>query len=293
MPAPFNSMNTLENVTPPTQQLTGTKSSASTGAAPPAGPAFIAAHGHTSGTIFHGFGGMLAWSPVPGAVTYRIYRGEVGNFAPVAVHLTVPATDAEGVFAQYTSEGLAVLFDPYFTPTRADVIYWVDATFADGSISNLSGNAFLTHSDALSGYDPANARPGPRNLQAVVGPPTTMPGSTVPARNVTWTWDRNFVLLYEVDVFRVDPSNPINQSLMTTLSLETLLSPGPMDEYGNAVMPGLMSPFSGRGYKSGPPYTAAVPSGTMVGFCVGAMREPGKPIAKGGPMTSCTTTYVP
>jgi hypothetical protein len=207
--------------------------------------------------------------------------------------MTVPAVDAESPFARYSGGGVAVILDPYFTPTGADVIYWVDATFADGSISNLSDNALLTHRDATSGYNPASASPGPTNLRAVVGPPTTVPGFPAPARNVTWTWDRSYVVLFEVDLFVVDPSIPNNATLMTTLGMETLLSPGPTDANGNTVMAGLMSPFSGRGYKSGPPYTAALPSGTMVGFCVGAMREPGKPIPKGGPMTSCTTTVVP
>jgi hypothetical protein len=297
MPAPFNNTSSLPNAPQPVQPPpTGSMTGASNAAPPAAGPALLSAvPAYAPPSSLISFGGMLAWTVVPGATSYRVYRGEVGKIAPVPVHLTVAATDAEAVGRAISGSAavLAVVVDPYFDlATQRDAIYWVDATFANGSMSNLSPNATLSGRDALKGYDLFAGAPGPQNLSATVGPPMTMPGTLVPARNVTWTWDPTFLVLYEVDAF-LTGQGAFGLGI-TSLKSETLLSAhGPFNPGTNSVIPEFRSPFTGMGYTSGPPYTVAVPIGSVVGFCVGASRTPGKPTTSAGRMTSCLVTHVP
>jgi hypothetical protein len=221
-------------------------------------------------------------------VSYRVYRGEVGQVAAVPVHLTVSAADAAAA-GQSPAGTLALMVDPYFPITKiASPIYWVDAIFANGSMSGLSPNATLSPPSILG-----PPQFGPKNLTAMIGPQMTLPGDPQPVRNVTWNWDPTFLVLYEVDVFFVGSPGVLGPSY-TTVRMETLLSAhGPFDPTTNSVLPGWLSPFTSKGYAAGPPYTFAVPSGTLVGFCVGAGRDPGKPIYQPGAVTSCITTQVP
>jgi hypothetical protein len=294
-PAPFNSSSSLPNVPPPAQPPTNTSQQAATGPTPPppvAGPAYIVVV-PVMATAPDGWGVWVAWSSVPNAVSYRVYRGEVGKVAPVPIHLTIPAGDAEaagGVVAAGAS--LGVLMDADFTlNSGTQPIYWVDATFADGSISALSPNAtFDASSMPLQGLFAALSAPGPQNLKVVIGPPAqvTVPNtpSPVPGRFLTWTWDPRPVVLYAVDVL-----TPTGLGGLAPIYQETLLAAsGPVLPGPTTPLP-LLSPYQPRGYAVGPPFTVGWPSGTIVRFCVAPARS-SAPLAP-GPYTSCLDTQVP
>jgi hypothetical protein len=136
----------------------------------PAGPEWLAAI--VSGDPIRPiYGVLLGWSTVPGAVSYRVYRGEVGQVAAVPVHLTVSAADAAAA-GQSPAGTLALMVDPYFPITKiASPIYWVDAIFANGSMSGLSPNATLSPPSILG-----PPQFGPKNLTAMIGPQMTLPG---------------------------------------------------------------------------------------------------------------------
>jgi hypothetical protein len=242
-----------------------------------------------------GFGTVVAWTVVPGAVTYRVYRGEVGKIGQSPIHLTINAADAEASYTVFSigSSGFASVVDPYFALTQqGDPIYWVDATFANGSVSALSDNATIAMSKAVVGYDLINGFPGPQNLKAVVGPLTTIPGTGAPARNITWTWDPVFLVLYDVDVFQM--ISPASGGGIVKLSQETLLtSHGPIGPYSQGAVPVVLTPFLGKGYPSGPPYTTTVQPGAMIVFCVGAAHILASPPPKTYRLTTCLTTQVP
>jgi hypothetical protein len=97
------------------------------------------------------------------------------------------------------------------------------------------------------------------------------------------------LVLYEVDVFV--RQGPIGIGLSPAYTATLLTADGPGDV--QRTMPSDRSPFAGKGYPSGPPFTLPVPSGSQVLFCVGASRIYGKPNIATGRLTSCIATQVP
>lgn len=208
-----------------------------------------------------GFGIMVAWSSVVGAVAYRVYRmpspAEPGQLVATVSEAEAsrfsPGTDLRGALDLLW--GLVVGASPE---------YWVEAVFADGTTSDPGPVAAVTQSPApfLGGGMV------PTDLAALVGGTTTFTdknGQQVRGSKVTWTWQDQYPsaqltavpYYYFVTVQILTVTGAFRTEVATLYHTETIKTP--------ATSPIAIMVVGGV---PGPPYSLPLSAGTKVRFCV-------------------------
>jgi hypothetical protein len=240
-----------------------------------------------------GWGITVGWDAVPNATAYRVYRKDV-QATPGSLLATLTAAEATWKMGTATLDPDADWlyyasgkFDP-----REGRGYWVEAVFADGSVS--SPGPFATP-DFLPAPTP-NVDQTPitiPNLKVTVGGTRTgsWNGKQTPGGDVTWTWDQwcssptcdwiPAARLYHVAIIVPSSATSAPPQVIDTRVLRSP-DPSPIHVMTSATA-------------VGPPLTIFYPTGMTVGACV-APLDIGKILMAGRPLpvgVSCASIQVP
>jgi hypothetical protein len=269
---------------PPTNQPPGPTPPPGKPAPPPsgtlaAGPYTVAAYLLISG----GWGITVMWNPVPNAIAYRVFRKDSPT-TPDALLATVTAAEANW------GQGTGAL-DPeadWLFDFNTTLRYWVEAVFADGSVSGPG--PFATPNPAMN-PGIVNMQITVPNLNATVSGTRagTWNGLPLQGSDVTLTWDQwcSFPACSGVPaahLYYVAVQIPKAASNPDGLETRVLRSPDPAPIQ-------VMTPVTAVG----PPLTLFYPTGWPVKACV-APFDIGKMILAGQALpsgVSCVSIQVP
>ena len=231
------------------------------------------------------------WDTVANATGYRVFRKSAASM-PGTLLATVSRAEAARFSASTNTPNLAALDAEVDPNAQSGLGYWVEATFADGSVS--APGPFATPSAApFSGPMPSFAVPNlkvsasgtktisfnPQSASGLGGGSQQLPGS-----DLTWSWD----LL---------PSSAMAYVYFVTIQRPTGFMGGWMLDRSDVVWSPAQAPLHVMTTATtvGPPYTFAWPSGQVLQVCVSPLPI-GKILAAGGSLpggTSCLATQVP
>ena len=224
-PPPMISTTPTPNNQP--TQLPTAQASQSQASPPPAAAPFVAGPFDLGGMFWpsdmpsSGVGVAIIWTPVPNAVSYRVYRTVLGSVLPAQPLFAISDADAAAMATEHASVGWGgyrMVIDPFMTAAN---IFWVDAIFSDGSISGLSPSYTMVSQGLTNPWGVV------KNRKATLGPTTTVTTwdgkITAPGRTVSWTWDPlPSAIVYEVRVVFVAPGSatapvpPYDETLLTS-----------------------------------------------------------------------------
>lgn len=222
-----------------------------------AGPAAIKATDLSANAASVGWGVLLQWAPVSGAVSYRVSRTVTGSgIAGVAVTvIDLPFAFGAGSYVNALDAGVEPV---------TDYTYWVEGVQVSGVLTNPSSVVTVR-----TGMPPTIT-----NLRATVSGTTqvALPGAVSATglgsgSNVTWAWDAlPLAFVYEVSYELIGVVGGARQRK----TIYTSVAPTPVV----------------------PPVAFGVPQGGSVYFCVSVWGSP--VLAKSLPASaSCLTTQVP
>ncbi len=250
----------------------------------PVGPTAFSAFSLTGAT---GYGIGLQWIEAPNATSYRVYRGTTpSSTVSPGSGISGQVISVLDLTRLVTVPGARLALDALTYPATT-YAYWVEAVFADGSVSLPSTTQTVTE-----GSPHQYTLLWPHNLRATVSPtmstlvtslqagtPLSLRGGsvTMPGSNVTWTWDpAGSVFGYEIEWSVVD------NGVTLVFGRERVAA----DWSG---MPG--------GPITVTPVAKGIPAGKTVRFCVAFYSDPDptKPLdPNSGPcVTSQTPAAVP
>ena len=232
-----------------------------------------------------GWGTSLLWDPVPNATAYRVYR-KTTLTTPGSLLATLTVAEATW---QPANAMAAADPDVDWMPTNGQVSglgYWVEAVFADGSVSGPG--PFATPKAAMNSTPLFIVPLTIPNLKVTVsGTRTgTFNGQKTPGSDVTWTWDQMPTLntyVYHVAII-LPPSTSQPFAPPQVMDTRMLRSPDPAPIH-------LMTSVT----TVGPPLTIFYPTGITVGACV-APLDIGRILMAGQPLpvgVSCASIQVP
>jgi hypothetical protein len=236
-------------------------------------------------------GFMVMWDTVANATGYRVFRKAAAG-TPGTLLATVSSAEA-AKFSTFTNTPNLAALDPEGDPNaKSGFGYWVEAAFADGSVS--APGPFATPSVApplgsMPSLTVPNLKVSASGTKTITFDPPSAWGvgggsQQVPGSDLTWSWDPL-------------PSSAPAYVYFLTIQLPAGMMGGWTLYRSDVVWSPAQAPFHVMTTATtvGPPYTFAWPSGQVVQVCVSPLAI-GKILAAGGSLpggTSCLATQVP
>ena len=206
-------------------------------------------------------GVLIGWGAFPNASAYRVYRKSDPSKPGSELLGTVGAGSSALTGG---NEGLGAALDAELSGDVSKFQYWVQAVLADGTTSDPGPVTAVTNNGGGTlSFNPFAGPLAPTGAAATVGGTTTITfnGQQLPGSKVTWTWDQDVsvvpIYLYFANIDIASPGTSGFGAAWQSFRSVAIGIPG------TPPIPYLKTPDV-----VGTTYTAEIPSGFLVRFCV-------------------------